>query len=568
MLEIRELSASIGDKLILRGIDLTVPDGEVHALMGPNGSGKSTLGYVLSGRDDYQVTGGSVTFNGVDLLDMQPEQRAAAGVFLAFQAPIELPGVNNANFLRTALNAIRRAHAEPELDAVQFLKMARAATKQLAMPDDMLKRNVNVGFSGGEKKRNEVLQMAILRPKLAILDETDSGLDIDALKIVADGVNALRGPGFSALVITHHQRLLDHLIPNRVHVLAHGRIVRSGGPDLAKELEKSGYAGLIAEAREHRRHRLPAALPGHARTPARRFCPARRRRRRLQGSRPARRNAGPPDRGLEVHQPAPGRRSRFSARHAKARVRNDPRRTAAAGRAAHRLRRWRTARDLSTAAGFARFAEEPDFGTLTWPDREPMVALNTMLATDGAALHVPAGFDAGIVQLVSIAGADGDFHPRHSIRLGKGAQLTLLEISAGQGAYLLNTVAEIHVAEGAHLTHIRLQDEAATAFHVSTTYADVATKGTYDSFTLNLGASLSRTEVHAQLSGPAPLPTSTPRKSWLHRSTATSPPWSATPRRDAPRARPSRTCSPAGPAAFSKARSRSPERRRRRMDIR
>jgi Fe-S cluster assembly ATP-binding protein len=248
MLDIRGLAASIGEKPILNGIDLVVPQGEVHALMGPNGSGKSTLGYVLSGREDYEVTAGTVTFNGVDLLDMEPEQRAAAGVFLAFQAPIELPGVNNANFLRTALNAIRRAHGESELDAVQFLKLARAETKRLAMPDDMLKRNVNVGFSGGEKKRNEVLQMAILRPKLAILDETDSGLDIDALKIVADGVNALRGPDFSALVITHHQRLLDHLVPNRVHVLLHGRIVRSGGPELAKELEKSGYADLIAEA--------------------------------------------------------------------------------------------------------------------------------------------------------------------------------------------------------------------------------------------------------------------------------------------------------------------------------
>jgi Fe-S cluster assembly ATP-binding protein len=248
MLDIRGLAASINDKPILKGIDLVVPQGEVHALMGPNGSGKSTLGYVLSGREDYEVTAGTVTFNGVDLLTMEPEQRAAAGVFLAFQAPVELPGVNNANFLRTALNAIRRAHGEPELDAVQFLRLARAETKRLAMPDDMLKRNVNVGFSGGEKKRNEVLQMAILRPKLAILDETDSGLDIDALKIVADGVNALRGPEFSALVITHHQRLLDHLVPNRVHVLAHGRIVRSGGPELAKELEKSGYAGLIAEA--------------------------------------------------------------------------------------------------------------------------------------------------------------------------------------------------------------------------------------------------------------------------------------------------------------------------------
>jgi Fe-S cluster assembly ATP-binding protein len=248
MLDIRGLAASINDKPILNGIDLTVPPGEVHAVMGPNGAGKSTLGYVLSGREDYEVTAGSVTFNDADLLAMEPEQRAAAGVFLAFQAPIELPGVNNANFLRTALNAIRRSQGESELDAVQFLKLARAESKRLAMPDDMLKRNVNVGFSGGEKKRNEVLQMAILRPKLAILDETDSGLDIDALKIVADGVNAQRRPDFSALVITHHQRLLDYLVPNRVHVLLNGRIVRSGGPELAKELEKSGYAGLIAEA--------------------------------------------------------------------------------------------------------------------------------------------------------------------------------------------------------------------------------------------------------------------------------------------------------------------------------
>src|SRR3954471_19264080 len=248
MLDIKGLTASIGDKPILKGIDLSVPAGEIHAIMGPNGSGKSTLGYVLAGREDYTVTGGTVSFEGRDMLAMEPEARAAAGLFLAFQAPIELPGVNNANFLRTALNSIRRSRGESELDAVQFLKLARGELKRLAMPDDMLKRNVNVGFSGGEKKRNEVLQMALLRPKLAILDETDSGLDIDALKIVADGVNALRGPEFSALVITHHQRLLDHLVPNRVHVLLNGQIVRSGGPELAKELEKRGYAGLIAEA--------------------------------------------------------------------------------------------------------------------------------------------------------------------------------------------------------------------------------------------------------------------------------------------------------------------------------
>jgi Fe-S cluster assembly ATP-binding protein len=248
MLEIRNLAATINDKPILQGINLTVPDGEVHAIMGPNGSGKSTLAYVLSGREDYAVTAGSVLFNGQDLLAMAPEERAVAGVFLAFQAPIELPGVGNANFLRTALNAVRRSRGEPELDAVQFLRMARAETKRLAMPEDMLRRNVNVGFSGGEKKRNEVLQMAILRPKLAILDETDSGLDIDALKIVADGVNALRGPEFSALVITHHQRLLDHLVPNHVHVLAGGRIIRTGGPELAHELEAKGYASMVAEA--------------------------------------------------------------------------------------------------------------------------------------------------------------------------------------------------------------------------------------------------------------------------------------------------------------------------------
>jgi Fe-S cluster assembly ATP-binding protein len=253
MLTITGLRATIQDatgaaREILRGIDLAVPTGEVHAIMGPNGSGKSTLAHVLSGRDGYTVTAGRAHFNGQDLLAMDPEQRAAAGLFLAFQYPVELPGVGNAHFLRMALNAQRRARGEAELDAVQFLKLARTEIKRLQMPDDMLKRQVNVGFSGGEKKRNEVLQMGILKPCLAVLDETDSGLDIDALKIVADGVNAQRGPNFSALVITHYQRLLDYIVPDRVHVLAGGRIIRSGGPELARELEAHGYAATVAEA--------------------------------------------------------------------------------------------------------------------------------------------------------------------------------------------------------------------------------------------------------------------------------------------------------------------------------
>ena len=248
MLEIKGLTAEVDGKPILKGIDLVVPPGEVHAIMGPNGSGKSTLSYVLSGRDGYEVTGGTATLNGKDLLAMEPEERAAAGVFLAFQYPVELPGVGNATFLRTALNAIRRAKGEAELDAMQFLKLARERMKALSMNDEMLKRGVNVGFSGGEKKRNEILQMALLQPQLAILDETDSGLDIDALKIVADGVNAMRGPDFSALVITHYQRLLDYIVPDRVHVLMGGRIVRSGGPELAKELEAQGYGAIQAAA--------------------------------------------------------------------------------------------------------------------------------------------------------------------------------------------------------------------------------------------------------------------------------------------------------------------------------
>ncbi|EWY37897.1 transporter [Skermanella stibiiresistens SB22] len=242
MIEIKNLHVTVADKPILKGLNLSIGAGEVHAIMGPNGAGKSTLGYALAGRDGYEVTEGSVSYNGKDLLDMEPDERAAAGVFLAFQYPVEIPGVSNTTFLKSAVNSIRRARSEKELDAMEFLKLIRAKTKQLGMTDEMLKRAVNVGFSGGEKKRNEVLQMAVLDPAFCVLDETDSGLDIDALRIVADGVNALRGPDRAILVITHYQRLLDYIVPDKVHVLANGRIVRTGDKGLALELEEKGYA--------------------------------------------------------------------------------------------------------------------------------------------------------------------------------------------------------------------------------------------------------------------------------------------------------------------------------------
>jgi len=250
MLEINDLHVKLDaeDKVILKGVTLKIGAGEVHAIMGPNGSGKSTLSYVLAGRDGYEVTGGSATLDGNDLLTLEPEERAAAGLFLAFQYPVEIPGVGNMVFLRTALNAQRKARGEPEVSAGDFLKQVRARAKTLKIDADMLKRPVNVGFSGGEKKRNEILQMAMLEPRMCVLDETDSGLDVDAMKLVADGVNALRSKGRSFLVITHYQRLLDHIAPDFVHIMADGRIVRSGGPELALEVEANGYADLLAEA--------------------------------------------------------------------------------------------------------------------------------------------------------------------------------------------------------------------------------------------------------------------------------------------------------------------------------
>ena len=248
MLEIKNLQVEVDGKKILKGLTLSIDKGQVHAIMGPNGAGKSTLAHVLAGRAGYTVTSGTVSFEGQDLLALAPEARAAAGVFLAFQYPVEIPGVSTMNFLKTSVNAVRTAHGEKEYDAMDFLKFVRAKTKTLSISDDMLKRAVNVGFSGGEKKRNEVLQMALLNPKLAVLDETDSGLDVDALRIVGEGVTALRSPDNAMLVITHYQRLLDYIVPDRVHVLAGGKIVRSGDAGLALELEKKGYAEFAAEA--------------------------------------------------------------------------------------------------------------------------------------------------------------------------------------------------------------------------------------------------------------------------------------------------------------------------------
>ena len=250
MLEIKNLHVQLEEegKQILKGVTLTVPAGEVHAIMGPNGSGKSTTSYVLSGREGYEVTDGSATLDGKDLLEMEPEERAAAGLFLAFQYPVEIPGVGNMTFLRTAVNAQRKARGEAELSSGEFLKLVREKAKALDIDAEMLKRPVNVGFSGGEKKRNEILQMAMLEPRMCILDETDSGLDVDAMRLVAEGVNALRSPERSFLVITHYQRLLDHIVPDVVHIMHDGRIVKSGGPELALEVERNGYGDILAEA--------------------------------------------------------------------------------------------------------------------------------------------------------------------------------------------------------------------------------------------------------------------------------------------------------------------------------
>ncbi len=250
LLEIKDLHATVEGKEILKGVDLTVEAGEIHAVMGPNGSGKSTLAHVIAGRDGYEVTKGQILLDGEDVLDMDPEDRAAKGLFLAFQYPVAVPGVSNTYFLRQALNTLRKAQGKQEIDALDFLTMVKEKARFLKLPEALLSRGVNDGFSGGEKKRNEILQMAVLEPRMAVLDETDSGLDIDAMKAVADGVNAMRSPERSMILVTHYQRLLDHIVPDKVHVLAGGRIVKTGDKHLAQELEKQGYDWLIEKEAE------------------------------------------------------------------------------------------------------------------------------------------------------------------------------------------------------------------------------------------------------------------------------------------------------------------------------
>ena len=436
---------------------------------------------------------------------MEPEARAAAGLFLAFQAPIELPGVNNANFLRTALNAIRRARGEAELDAVGFLRLARAESKRLQFPDDMLKRNVNVGFSGGEKKRNEVLQMAILRPKLAVLDETDSGLDIDALRIVADGVNALRGPRL--LGAGHHASPAAAGPPGagpgaRAEPGADHPLRRTGtgsGARGERVCQGRGGGGMNqpvpngADAFLARFRGLRDRLPGDA----------------GQRDMAAAYFAGmglPTRRDEAWHYTSLRALGETSFQEPLTEVSSAPVLGEVPDLPTLVLVDGRYQPGLSTppdGVTVGSFAEEPGFGHAG--EGLPMVALNTMLAEDGVQLHVAAGVDAGTVVLLTIA-PDGhrpiDFHPRHRIVLEAGARLSIIEIARGQGTYLHNAVTEVSVASHAVLSHVRLQDEGAEAFHVNTTLATIAEHGTYDAFVLTLGAKLARTEVHATLAGP------------------------------------------------------------------
>ncbi len=507
MLEIKNLRARVGSKEILKGIDLSVGTGEVHAIMGPNGSGKSTLAGVLAGRPEYEVTDGSVTYLGRDLLDLAPEERAREGIFLAFQYPVEIPGVNNAYFLKAALNAVRKHRGESELDAIEFMTLVRARMKLLDMDQALMNRPVNEGFSGGEKKRNEIFQMAVLEPTLAILDETDSGLDIDALKVVANGVNALRSPDRSAIVVTHYQRLLDYIVPDFVHVLSDGRIVKSGGKDLALELEERGYGWLETVAQDRG---LRAQGTEAERRWQRRLTPTWR---PTTASRP---RAGTSRRGSATcgaaaaaafgklgfpttkqeewrfTNVAPIAETRFVpappaavAQEAASRFvvpgLGGPVLTFVNGRFAPRLSSpgaplaGVTAVSLAEAIVQDPASLQPHFGRHTDVTTRPFAALNTALFEDGALISVADNAVLGeaiqLIFLSTVTPAPAVSHPRVLVVLGRNSQARVVETFAaiGPARGFTNAVTEIVVGDGAVLEHHRLQRESLTAFHIGHT---------------------------------------------------------------------------------------------------
>ncbi len=539
MLEIINLHAKVGDNEILRGVDLKVAAGEVHAIMGPNGSGKSTLAHVLAGRPGYTVTAGEVRYKGKDLLALSPEERAREGVFLAFQYPVEIPGVSNVYFLKAALNAIRKHRNLPELDAIDFLNLVKEKSKVVEIDDSLVKRPVNEGFSGGEKKRNEIFQMAILDPALAILDETDSGLDIDALRIVATGVNELRDRERAMIVVTHYQRLLDYIIPDFVHVLVEGRIVRSGGKEMALELEAKGYAlaregarrsaralmSPVAEEKDvfrasiealgaARRGDEPAWLEALRRAARKRFDE-----RPLPTTRDEawRFTSVAPILRTAFRAPVEGPRS-GAAECMLAGLRiadhRGPEIVFVNGRHAPEISTTGTSEGvevLSLREALARAPQrlEPHLGRVSGTDRNVFADLNAATADDGAVVLVAPGRRAVepihvLFLATSPGGARTVSHPRTLIVTGRGSEATVVESYGGPPgeSYLVNAVTEIVVEDGAGLHHVRLQREGVDGFHLATTAAVLGRDARLSSHSVSLGAALSRHDLRILLSGP------------------------------------------------------------------
>ncbi len=513
MLKITNLHAEIEGKAILNGIDLEIPDGEVHAIMGPNGSGKSTLSYVLAGRDDYEVTAGDIALDGESLIGLEPDERAARGLFLAFQYPLEIPGVSTMTFLKAAVDAQRKRRGEPELKPGDFLKSVRAAAKTLGVSDEMLKRSLNVGFSGGEKKRMEILQMTLFEPRFCVLDETDSGLDIDALRIVSEGVNALRAKGRSMLVITHYQRLLDYIVPDRVHVLAKGRIVHSGTKELASETRGVGL-------RRVPRGRLMSANVRSLRTPAEEGL--------IQAlgelpSSPARDRAL----GLVSDGGLPHRRvEQWKYFDLRAMMR-DARSAATAPEAAARQKAIAAPvpfKGLSATAilfvdGY-RIADLPqgleagltirpldgaaDLGRLSSERADTVVALAEAFTRDGVVIEVAAdaSIETPILLDFQASGASLAATPRVLVSLGAGASLHLIEAHRGTvGAYQVNALTEISIGDGARLDHVKLQAQSAEAIHLSSAFVDLGARAAYHGFALEEGGAQCRRQTFVRYSG-------------------------------------------------------------------